>query len=101
MEPQIDTGASRGTGFDVPEQGLHLRGEPGGPHRGVLDTSAGPVPVHIDVDGDEVEVVVGVPEQFVALTAHDDGYDGTLVTDRGDLPARDIGGDITIGEQKG
>lgn len=45
----------------------------------------------------DTEVVVGVPEQFVELTASGDGYAGTLSTDAGDLRVRDVNGDITIG----
>lgn len=98
MEAQIDTGASRGTGFDVPAQGLHMRDPEGtGTRRGVLDTTAGAVPVHMPKGDADAEVVVGVPEQFVELTASGDGYAGTLSTDAGDLRVRDVNGDITIG----
>lgn len=96
MEQQIATGTHEGPGFDVPEQGLHLRRGDGDAWHGVLDTSMGPVSTVMgDMPiGDRVgkdEFVVDVPEQFVALTVDGDRMDGSIRTGDGDIPFTGMG----------
>lgn len=94
MESQISTGMHEGPGINIPQQGLHLilNGETGMWH-GVLDTSMGPVATDMDTvpAGERVgthEFILGVPEQFVALSIRGDEMHGTIVTEGADIPFR-------------
>lgn len=95
MESQISTGTHNGPGIDLPEQGLHLRRRQGDDWHGVLDTSMGPVGVDIHrshvAGGDEVggdEVVLPVPEQFVALKVDGEALTGDIRSGFGVIPFR-------------
>lgn len=120
MEAQMSTGGSDGTGFDVPEQGLHLRtmglDTVGRTVRGgALDTSMGPIAVEmlddavhgwsdgrertpVETPADDVdERIVAVPEQFVRLLGDKGALRGMLRTEAGDVHVTERDGVVTMG----